>query len=390
MNSRIVIKNANILLPSGLVFGKDLVLQDGKIVGVVKGEAVDGNVYDAQGGYVLPGFVELHAHGGDGFDFMDQTEEAFFKLIDKHFENGVTTLLPTCVSAPLAELEKFFELYRRVETRCKTATLGGIHLEGPFLSMAMKGAQNPRYLLYPEKSVVDEMLSVGGDVIKRITAAPELDGAEYLALESVKRGIKLCIGHSDATAEQTIKAVDWGYTHITHLYSNTPSNRKIGQRVFAGIVEAAYLKDEISIELIGDGRHVAKETMLMAAKIKGVDKTALVSDAMRAAGTDVTESYLGAKLPENRVIVEDGVAKLPDRSFYAGSIASGISMLKNAVNNYGISLLDVSKMMSLTPARLAGMDDKKGSIEKGKDADIVITDKNFNIKKVFSVRQTTV
>ncbi len=390
MNDRIVIKNANILLPSGLVFGKNLVLKDGKIVGTVEDESVDGDIYDARGGYVLPGFVELHAHGGGGFDFMDQTEEAFLSVVDTHFKNGVTTLLPTCVSAPLSELEKFFGLYRRMQTRCKTATLGGVHLEGPFLSMAMKGAQNPRYLLSPEKSAVDELLSAGRDVIKRITAAPELDGAEYLAQESVKRGIKLCIGHSDATAEQTIKAVDWGYTHITHLYSNTPSNRKIGQRVFAGIVEAAYLKDEISIELIGDGRHVAKETMLMATKMKGVDKTALVSDAMRAAGTNDTVSYLGAKLPENQVIVEDGVAKMPDRSFYAGSIASGISMLKNAVLNYGISLTDASTMMSLTPAKLAGVDDKKGSIEKGKDADIVVIDKNFNVEMVLSVGNRSV
>ncbi|NLB45745.1 MAG: amidohydrolase family protein [Clostridiaceae bacterium] len=160
--------------------------------------------------------------------------------------------------------------------------------------------------------------------------------------------------------------------------------RKIQQRVHAGIVEAAYLIDEMVVELIGDGRHVPKELMQMVHKLKGPDKVVLVSDAMRAAGQDVTESYLGRKIPATRVIVEDGVAKLPDRSFYAGSIATADHMLRNAVINNQLPLLDAVRMLTLTPARLIGVDTRKGSLEAGKDADFVILDPQLQVLAVFA------
>ena len=159
--------------------------------------------------------------------------------------------------------------------------------------------------------------------------------------------------------------------------------RKINQIVYAGVPEAAYLLDDMSIELIGDGKHVAREVMHLALKIKGTDKVSLVTDAMRAAGTSVTESYLGKVRPEARVIVEDGVAKLPDRSFYAGSIATSEIAFRNAVMNYGIPIETVSKMMSANPARRLGVADKKGKIAVGYDADLVLTDKGCNVKRVF-------
>ena len=151
------------------------------------------------------------------------------------------------------------------------------------------------------------------------------------------------------------------------------------------MVEAAYLTDGMSVELIGDGRHIPRETMQAVLKIKGVDRVALVTDAMRAAGTDATESYLGAPLPENRVIIEDGVAKLPDRSFYAGSIATADRMFRVAVRDYGIPAETASRMLSATPANIAGLDGRKGSIAKGKDADLVLMDADLNVTQVYAM-----
>ena len=169
---------------------------------------------------------------------------------------------------------------------------------------------------------------------------------------------------------------------MTHLYSNTPSVRKINQVVYAGLLEAAYLYD-FDIELIGDGHHVAKEVLQLALKLKGADRINMTSDAMRAAGTNADESWLGEILPENRVIIEDGVAKLPDRSFFAGSIATGDVMLKWAVNTCGINICDASKMLSKTPARVIG-ESRKGVIRRGADADIIFADRNLDIKRVFT------
>ena len=173
-----------------------------------------------------------------------------------------------------------------------------------------------------------------------------------------------------------------GFNHVTHLYSNTPGIRKINQTVYAGIPEAVYLTDGISVELIGDGKHVPKEAMQMVLKLKGAENVSLVTDAMRAAGQNVTESYLGKICPEARVIVEDGVAKLPDRTFYAGSIATSEIAFRNAVMNYDIPITDVTTMMSAAPAKFLGIGDKKGSIKVGYDADLVITDLSCNVENV--------
>lgn len=360
-----------------------LVLADGKIFDILpENVRIEGATeYE---GLILPGFVELHAHGGGGYDIMDMTDEAFRGVVRAHLTHGTTTLCPTAVSAPLPELKKLIDLYKQNESACD-GTLGGLHFEGPFLSYEMKGAQNPSCLLTPTEETVAELFRMGEGVITRMTAAPECDKDGVIARYAARYGVRLAIGHSNAVCTEALDAYRQGYTHITHLYCNTPSNRKIGQRVFAGVVEAAYLEDGMSVELIGDGRHIPRETMLTVLKIKGADRVALVTDAMRAAGTDVTESYLGAPLPENRVIVEDGVAKLPDRSFYAGSIATSDRMFRVAVGEYGISPETAVKMMCTTPAEIAGMADRKGSLQIGKDADLVLLGKDLHTEQVFAM-----
>ena len=360
-----------------------IVIENGSVADILPPDSAkleNGEVIDASGMYVMPGFVEIHAHGGGGFDFMDASLNAFEEIAQTHLKHGTTSILPTTVACSIESMEKLFDIYRKVKDISKINLLG-LHLEGPFISYEMKGAQNPAFVREPTKPEVDRLIDKNGDIIRMCTAAPELDGIEYMAKRMTDNNITLSIGHSNGICADARRARELGFTHMTHLYSNTPSVRKINQVVYAGLLEAAYLYD-FDIELIGDGHHVAKEVLELALKIKGADKINLTSDAMRAAGTDVNESYLGEIAPENRVIIEDGVAKLPDRSFFAGSIATGDIMLKWAVNTCGISLCDASKMLSATPARIIG-ESKKGVLCKGADADIILVDKNLDIEQVY-------
>ena len=341
----------------------------------------DSKVIDASDKIIAPGIVEIHSHGGGGFDFMDCSVEAFDTIAKTHISHGVTSMLPTTVSASFDEMKKFFGIYRNISKKPDNIFLG-LHLEGPYISGEMKGAHNPAYIRCPSEYEVDELMYCAGDIIKMCTAAPEIDGIHYMSKRMKEKGITLSAGHSYGTFSDIERALELGFSHITHLYSNTPGVRKINQRVNAGILEAAYYFDDIYIELIGDGRHVPKEVLRLALKTKGADKINVTSDSMRAAGTDLNESYLGVKRPENRVIIEDGVAKLPDRSFYAGSIATGNTMLKWLVNECFVSLNDAFKMLSLTPAAVIGEHSRIGSIVAGKDADIIVLDSDLNIQNV--------
>mgnify|MGYP004697091453 FL=1 len=359
-----------------------IVIENGKVVEILPSsvKVENGEIIDANGMYVMPGFVEIHAHGGGGFDFMDASATAFDEIAAAHLRHGTTSILPTTVACSIESMEKLFDIYREENGRAKINMLG-LHLEGPYISYEMKGAQNPKFVRSPSKAEIDRLIDKNGDIIRMCTAAPELDGIEYMAKRMADKNIVLSVGHSNGTCEDARIARELGFTHITHLYSNTPGVRKINQVVYAGILEAAYLYD-FDVELIGDGHHVAKDVLQLALKYKGSDKINLTSDAMRAAGTNVKESYLGEKRPDNRVIIEDSVAKLPDRSFFAGSIATGDTMLKWAVNTCGIDICEASKMLSTTPARIIG-ETGKGEIRRGADADIIVVNEKLNIERVF-------
>jgi N-acetylglucosamine-6-phosphate deacetylase len=383
--NRIFIKNGKLVLPDKIKEKAVLVIENGKIAQTdYKGEIPEGaEIIDANEGVVLAGFIDEHLHGGGGFDFMDASKEAFREIRKIHCLYGTTSITPTTVTDSIEHTEHLFDIYREVAKEDKYANFLGIHLEGPFLSKEMKGAQQEKYLQEPNKIVVERLLKSGGDIIKRISCAPELNGIKQMTNMLLEAGIRLSIAHSNATCRQVIEAYKWGFDQITHLYSNTPSVRKIGQKVEAGIVEAAYLLTDMRVELIGDGVHVPKELLQLVIKLKGADKVLLITDAMRAAGTKVKESILGGLQGGHKVIIEDGVAKLPDRSFFAGSIATSDLVFRNAVQNAGIPITMVSEMMSLTPAKSLGVDKEKGSLESGKDADIVIMDKELKVSHVF-------
>lgn len=382
--AKTAILNGRVVLPDR-VLEHSGVLIDGEAIAAVGNFSLppDAAIVDAKAGLILAGFIDVHLHGGGGSDFMDGQADGFAAIAHTHCLHGTTSMAATTLSCPYEEMQQLFELYRTAAAHSTTADFLGIHLEGPYLSQQMKGAQNPAYIRNPTKKEVDRLLRDAGDMIVRCSCAPEIEGIDYLAASMREAGIRLAIGHSDATCEQVLKASALGFRHITHMYCATPSIRKINQRIYGGVVEAAYLLDDMTFELIGDGRHIPPELMHLALKLKGEDKVLLITDAMRAAGTPATESFLGPNRPENRVIIEDNVAKLPDRTSFAGSIATCDRVFRNAYETVGLPLPVITKWMSLNPARHLGVEEEKGSLETGKDADIVIMDALNTVQHVY-------
>lgn len=375
-----MIKNGKVICQRTSV-KKDILIRNGIITDTDFRGELPGNceVVDALGCYVSPGFIDMHVHGGGGFDFMDCSREALKKISYIHLKNGTTTMMPTTVSSSFENLVCLLRTYRSCLAQCPN--FYGVHLEGPYISKQQKGAHKEKFLHAPNAYETEQLLEEGKGILKRVTAAPELEHMLAFAKKMTENGIDMAVGHSDATSEVVMEAFENGFSHVTHLYSATTSVRKVGQRVAAGVVEAAYLNDHVSVELIADGRHAAVDALKLAVKIKGLEKVALVTDALRPAGMHVTESWLGEKIPENRIIIEDEVAKLPDRSSFAGSIATTGMLLRKGVKHYGFSVEDTVKMLTETPASILKLS-HKGKIENGCAADVVIFDRELHIQKV--------
>ncbi len=380
-NGKIVTENA-VLTGRALLFDE----ADGTIRDVIPGKEIHegAHIVDANGGWILPGFVDIHVHGGGGADFLDGTAEAIATVVRTHAAHGTTAIVPTTLTCPDEVLLHGAKLIREaMDTGIEGgAEILGLHLEGPYFSGASRGAQNVTAVRLPDPALNEDVWRIMRGAVLRWDCAPELDDMEPFLAWIRAHGILGSIGHSAANAETTLWAYERGLTHVTHLYCSTTTEHKEGQVVHAGIVEAAYLEDGMTVELIGDGKHIPRETMLLVFKIKGAKRTALITDAMRAAGQDVTESILGGLESGTRVIVEDGVAKLPDRSFFAGSIATMDVCLRTAVR-YGVPMTDAVRAVSLTPAELVGAAGRKGSLAPCKDADIVIADDVLNVTDVY-------
>jgi N-acetylglucosamine-6-phosphate deacetylase len=258
----------------------------------------------------------------------------------------------------------------------------GMHLEGPYFSSKQAGAQDPKYLKNPEKSHYEKVLNEGGDIIARWSVAPELDGAMPLGDELKKRGICASMGHSDALYEEVLEAVKHGYTHLTHFYSGMSAlTRKRGYR-YPGMIESGYMIDELTVEVICDGKHLPHSMLGYVFRAKGVDKCALVTDAMRGAGMTEGKTILGSLTNGQECYIEDGVAKMPGGEAFAGSVATTDRLVRNAIKA-GATLEDAVKMMSTTPAKLIGMTDR-GEITVGKRADFTIFDGEINVHSVVS------
>ena len=375
------IVNGILITPFRLIRNGTLVLENGIIRGVHAGnvEVPDATELDAGGHYVAPGFIDIHIHGGGGYDFMDGTEEAFLKAAELHARYGTTAMVPTTLTAEKADLLETLDNYERArQHNPQGAILLGIHLEGPYFALSQRGAQDPRYIRNPDPAEYEEILAHSASIV-RWSAAPELVGAIPFGRRLREKGILAAVAHTDAVYEEVLEAYENGYSLVTHLYSAMSGVTRRNAYRYAGVIESAFLLD-MDVEIIADGIHLPSPLLKLVYKIKGADRIALITDAMRAAGMPAGESTLGSLKNGLKVLVEDGVAKLPDRTAFAGSVATTNQLVCNMVELADVSLLDAVRMASTTPARIMGVANKKGTLAPGMDADLVIFDEHITIQ----------
>ena len=368
-----IIENASILFEYGII--KEIFRDPPAIEGAL--------VINAQHNFISPGFIDMHVHGGGGCDFMDGSPEDFLSIAHTHAQHGTTAMMPTTLTSDKAGIMRILDCYDKTYGANKNgASFAGMHIEGPYFAMQHRGAQDPRYIRNPDKEEYDEIL-LKYDCIKRWSIAPELPGALELGRLVASKNIIASIAHTDALYDDVRKAMEHGYSLVTHLYSAMNGVVRRNAYRYAGVVEAAFLHDELDVEIIADGKHLPVPLLQLIYKIKGASKIALITDAMRAAATNVVTSTLGAKDNGLDVIIEDGVAKLPDRSSFAGSVATADKLVRVMWKDAGIPLTEVIRMITETPARIIGVSDKTGTLVAGRDADIVLFDDAVNVMKVF-------
>ena len=378
----LIISNGKIVTPYRIISSGSILISDGKITAVSEGNlvAADAIAIDARGKFVAPGFIDIHVHGGGGHDFMDGNETAFLKIAEAHAKHGTTAMLPTTLTSEKEGLLDTLTMYEAATKKnINGAQFLGMHLEGPYFAMSQRGAQDPRYIRDPNPEEYTAVIAHSSS-IRRWSAAPELKGAIEFGRYLRKHGILAALAHTDAIYEEVVEAFDNGYTLATHLYSGMSGVTRRNAFRFAGVVESAFVIDEMDVEIIADGVHLPAPLLKLVYKIKGADRTALITDAMRAAGMPPGKSVLGNLKTGLPVIVEDDVAKLPDRTAFAGSVATADRLVRNMMRLADVPLIDAVRMMTSTPARIIGVSDHKGSIAQGKDADLVIFDENINIQ----------
>jgi N-acetylglucosamine-6-phosphate deacetylase len=383
MDEFLKIVNARIITPQRIINEGIVVIKNGRIESVgSKNIAIeDAAEIDAAGLYLSPGFIDLHIHGGGGADFMDGTEEAFLTIAETHARYGTTAMYPTTLTSERKDLLETLETFERANKKnTNGARLMGMHLEGPYFAMNQRGAQDPRYIRNPDPVEYKEIIEASSSV-KRWSSAPELEGAIEMGRFLRSKGILPAIAHTDAVYEEVVDAFENGYTLATHFYSGMSGvMRRNGYR-YAGVIESGYLIDEMDVEVIADGIHLPAPLLKLIYKIKGADHIALITDAMRAAGMPEGDSILGGLETGLKVVVDKGVAWLPDRTSFAGSVATADRLVRNMTHLAEVPLNDAIKMISMTPARIMGIDGQKGSIAVGKDADLVLFDQDIQVRK---------
>ena len=380
-----VIRNVK-LVQDGTITPCDIVLEDDVVAAITPLDGADRGLpaVEGKGMYLSHGFIDIHCHGGGGADFMDGTEQAWRTAARLHLTHGTTGMTPTTLSATTDELMRAFEIFYRCRDDLQQgARMLGLHLEGPYFSPAQAGAQDPEQMRDPDPAEAEAVLAACPDIV-RWSLAPELPGALDMGRRLTGRGVLASIGHSDAVFDEVRRAVDAGFTHITHLYSGCSTITRAGGFRRGGIVEAAYVLDGLTSEIIADGCHLPAELLQMAYRFIGPKRLCLITDAMRGAGKTSGESILGSLENGQRVIIEEGVAKMPDRKAFAGSVATADRLVRNMVRLAGASLPDAVEMMTATPARIIGRSDITGIVAPGRKADLVLFDEDIRIKKVWT------
>ncbi len=372
--------NGRILTPQGWLKDGSVILRDSKILEVTNCDlaVIGAELVDAKGMCVVPGGVEMHVHGGGGRDFQEGTEEAFQVAVDAHAKHGTTSIFPTLSSSTVPMIEAAVETCNKM-MEDKNSPMMGLHLEGPYLNQSKAGAQVPEWVKNPNPNEYIPIVEKA-PCLARWDAAPELPGALQFGKFCAEKGILPSIAHTAAEHSDVRAAYEAGYTHVTHFYNAMPGfHNKQGYK-YEGTVESVYLIDDMTIECIADGIHVPPTILRMAYKIKGVERMALISDALAVAAAPPD-----AQAFDPRVIIEDGVCKLADRSALAGSIATTDRLIRTMVQEAEVPLEDAVRMASETPAHIMGVHDRKGALARGKDADILILDDKLKVRCVWQM-----
>ena len=363
----------------GWVKGGSVVYADGKIVEVKNDSSlVEGaEIIDAQGGYVVPGGVELHVHGGGGHDFTVGDEDDYRKAVHAHMVHGTTSIYPTLMSTTPENICRTAEICTKLMEEPGSPILG-LHLEGHYLSPKKAGAQLPDAIKNPKPEEYMPIIEKY-PCIKRWDIAPELDGALELGAYLTSKGVLPSIAHTSAVYSDVVKGYEVGYRHATHFYNAMAGFHNVREYKEEGTVESIYLIDGITVEVIADGIHVPIPLLKLVYKIKGVEGTALCTDGLSCSAGD-ENMYL-----DPRFVIENGVCKLAARSALAGSVATMDRLIRTMVEQVGVTFFDAVRMSSETPARIMGVFDRKGSIKAGKDADMCIYDTDLNLKSVIAM-----
>ena len=377
---RTQILNGKIFTPNGWIENGSVLIKDSTILDVLNHSnrlSMADNVIDAEGAYVLPGGIDIHVHGGGGRDFMETSEDAFVTAVEAHRAHGTTSIFPTLSSSTA-------EMICDASVTCEKLMLDpmsgvlGLHLEGPYFNPKMAGGQLRENIRIPDPQEYVPLVEQF-KCIKRWDAAPELPNTEQFARYLRSKGVVVAFGHTAARFEDVERAYRAGFNLATHFYCAMTASHKEGMYRHDGTVEAVYLNDGINVEMICDGIHVPPVILKMIHKMKGTEHVAIITDALACAASDSKTAF------DPRVIIEDGVCKLADRSALAGSIATMDRLVYTCVKKAKIAIEDVARMASETPARIMGVYDRKGSISYGKDADICIYNSDLVLTHVIQM-----
>ncbi|MCQ2334581.1 MAG: N-acetylglucosamine-6-phosphate deacetylase [Paludibacteraceae bacterium] len=371
-----------ILTPSGWLTGGSVIVEGSKIFAVETTELpiVDAERINVRGADIVPGGIDLHVHGGGGRDFMEGTREAFEVAAQAHLQYGTTSIFPTLSSSTVPMINAAIDTCREMMAD-KNTTIQGLHLEGPYFNPAQAGAQIPEWIKLPNPEEYFPILQRGKGVLKRWDEAPELEGSIGFIRACRVHDVLPSIGHTRAEYFQVHAANQVGMSHATHFYNAMPVVFKNREFKIPGTVESIFAEQTMTVEMIADGIHVPPMILRMAWQVKGTEQTCLITDSLACACSEGDVAF------DPRVIVEDGVCKLADRSALAGSIATMDRLVRTVVQQAEIPMEDACRMISETPAKIMGIYDSKGSIQKGKDADIICFDRDQQLTFVMQAGQ---
>lgn len=380
---KLLLTRGKIVTPFRIIENGSVLIENGIIAGISPGcmEADDPSVQriDVEGKYISPGFIDMHVHGGGGCEVMDASVEAIQTMCKAHARFGTTGIVPTTVAAPWPDIYAAMDAVRLAQHDSTGAEILGIHLEGPYFSPAERGAQSAEFIKEPNPADYLPALDYW-DGIKIMGVAPELPGALELGRELRRRGILASIAHSNADFAEVMLALENGYSNITHFYSGCSIVHRKNAYRFAGVVESGYLLDELTVQVIADGKHLPPSLLQLIYKVKGSERIALITDGLSyAAMPSLRENMLYTQKNGVQVILDDGVMKLPDHSSFAGSVATSRDLVRNMVELAEVPLCQAIKMATYTPAKILNISHRKGSVSIGLDADLVVFDDQYNV-----------